>query len=102
MAAVHDSADRRSIGTRVGDAIGRIFSLSEEEEKRAREEAGKPWRTAYYVASRDWPVAAPTGLTLEQTYEALDQMAAAFPDAMQSLREESAADQAGRGSDTQH
>lgn len=88
MAPVHDSAHGRSIGTRVSDAFGRFLSLSEEEEVRAREEAGKPWRTAYYVASRDWPVVESTGLTLAQAYEALEQMTDAFPDALRSLQEE--------------
>lgn len=101
MAPVHDSAHRRSIGARVSDALGRFLSLSEEEEDLAREEAGKPWRTAYYVASRDWPVVEPTGLTLEQAYEALGQMDDAFPEALQSLQDESvAANQAPNSSPT--
>ena len=102
MAPVDESAQRHSIGARVSDAIGRFFSLSEEEEDRAREAAGKPWRTAYYVASRDWPVTEPTGLTVEQAFSALDQMVDAFPDAMQSLHEESVgACEPSNGSDAQ-
>ena len=58
---------RRCAASRILDAA---FGLTEAEQEQARAAAGKPWCTAYYVASRDWPVQHP-GLTLDEAYAAV-------------------------------
>lgn len=63
----------KSIWTRCLDLI---FGTTPAEEERMRAAAGKPWRTAYYVAGRDWPVPDPGGITLGEAYAAVAQMAA--------------------------
>ena len=40
----------------------------------ARDDAGQPWRTGYYVASRDWPVPPDGGPTLAEAYAAAETM----------------------------
>lgn len=52
----------------VDRAIEYWFGLTPAEEEQARADAGKPWRTAYYVASRDWPVPPSKTLTLDDAY----------------------------------
>lgn len=53
--------------------IKNAFGLTEAEEDEARAAAGKPWRTGYYVAGRDWPAFNP-GLTAEEAYAAVKQV----------------------------
>lgn len=53
-----------------------VFGLTAAEEDQARADAGKPWRTGYYVAGRDMPVPAPDLPTREEAYEAIALMRA--------------------------
>lgn len=65
-----------SIGNRIDRVVDYWFGLTPEEEKRIRENAGRPWRTGYYVASRDWPVP-PSGMpTLSEAYAAVKDVVA--------------------------
>lgn len=66
------SSPIQSRGRRVFEAW---FGLTEAEEEQARADAGKPWRTAYYVASRDWPVPPAGKLTLDEAYAAVSLIA---------------------------
>lgn len=59
------------IHTRISRFFGSPFDLTLAEQEEARASAGKPWRTGYYVASRDWPVPPPGMLTLEEAYAAV-------------------------------
>lgn len=53
-----------------------LMGLTPAEETEALAAAGRPWRTAYYVASHDWPVPPEDVLTLREAYEAVAQIAA--------------------------
>lgn len=67
------SSPTQSRGRRVFEAW---FGLTPAEEEQARADAGRPWRTAYYVASHDMPVQPPGGLTMDEAYAVVDLLAA--------------------------
>jgi len=67
--------------------IGRMTETPEQSAARLLEKRRHPdW--VIRVDARDWPVMESTGLTIEETYAALDLMAAAMDEAMAEARQE--------------